>query len=408
MFLLILTWYTFIMEKMKKEKTENYLEKQEKINVLNFIDLTVGDTAKLQKQISEAEDISYISKDILESATFDTTFHWPEKLPKGFSPEKLIEEGKNPGLGIRKLHEQGITGKEIIVGIIDQRISSTHSEFKDNIINNKEYYEPETLKKDTEVSMHGPGVVSLFVGKSCGVAPDAKVFDGAVNASKDGFLGFTKALKDVIEYNKNNEQKIKIVSVSKGHGDKEIPGTEEWIETKKLAKDSGITVIDSNYFSDNVITGGGSKTNKDKFDDYELPLFYDDFQRNKPSLEDVKNKLSSVNKDIQKKFFGKYKSEQNYIDTFNSNYLIVPSDYRSAASRQGDNEYRYEARGGWSWAIPYFAGVFALALQVNPDLTNDEFLEIAKKTAGTTKKGLKVINPEGIIKEVKSMVSENK
>ncbi|MHB8860714.1 MAG: S8 family serine peptidase, partial [Minisyncoccota bacterium] len=93
------------------------------------------------------------------------------------SPERLIEEGKNPGLGIRKLHEQGITGAGIVVGIIDQRISPTHAEFKDNIVSNKEYYSPESAD-DTEVSMHGPAVVSLLAGKECGVAPDTKVVYG--------------------------------------------------------------------------------------------------------------------------------------------------------------------------------------------------------------------------------------
>ena len=60
------------------------------------------------------------------------------------SPEKLLEEGKNPGLGIRKLHEQGITGTGVVVGIIDQRISPTHLEFRDSIVSNREYYTSES------------------------------------------------------------------------------------------------------------------------------------------------------------------------------------------------------------------------------------------------------------------------
>jgi len=392
--------------KNKKEKPENYLEKKEKIDIPEFINLTCSEAeegAKLKKQISETNDLSYVSKEILESAIFDTTFRWPEKLPKGFNPEKLMEERKNPGLGIRKLHKQGITGKGIVVGIIDQRISISHSEFKNNIISNKEYYEPETLKDDTEISMYGPGVTSLLVGKNCGVAPDAKVVYGAINAETDGFLGYIRALKDVIEYNKNNEQKIKIVSVSKGFR-KNIPGVNEWLELKKDAKKLGITVIDSDYFVENSITGGGSKTNKDQFDDYELPLFYGESQKRPPSLKDIESKVSLMSEDFQKKFFDQYKTYQNYIDTFNSNYIIVPCDYRAMASKEGDNEYRCDTKGGWSWAIPYFTGVFALALQINPDLKNEEFLEIVRKTAGKTKKGLRVINPEEIIKEVENMI----
>ncbi|OGG39761.1 hypothetical protein A2118_01810 [Candidatus Kaiserbacteria bacterium GWA2_50_9] len=317
------------------------------------------------------------------------------------SPERLLEEGKNPGLGIRKLHGQGITGAGVVVGIIDQRISPTHSEFKDNIVSNREYYTPESAN-DTGVSMHGPAVVSLLAGKECGVAPGANVVYGNINAVMDGFLGYIKSLKDIIEYNKQSEPKIKIVSVSKGYD--EVPGVEEWIELKKKAAESGITVIDSMYFNQNSITGGGSESNKDQFDDYELPLFYPDSQRSIPSLEDIERQVFSLDENSKKKFFDRYKTYQDFIDRVKDT-IIVPCDYRTMASEEGDNRYRYDTEGGWSWAIPYFAGVFALALQVNPNLTNDEFLKIVKETAGRNKKGIKVINPVGIIKEVKKTVS---
>lgn len=318
------------------------------------------------------------------------------------SEERFLEEGKNPGLGIRKLHEQGITGKGVVVGIIDQRIAPTHSEFRDNIVSNKEYYTPPSAEEDTEVSMHGSAVVSLLAGKECGVAPDAKVVYGNINAATDGFVGYTKALKDIIEYNKSNEPKIKVVSVSKGYD--KVSGVEEWLALKKEAIESGIIVIDSDYFNENSITGGGSKFNKEQPDGYELPLFYPAPQRDAPSLGEVEKEVSSWSIDQQKEFFEKYKTYQNflegYIERF-KNTVIVPCDYRTMASEQGDNEYRYDEEGGWSWAIPYFAGVFALALQVNPDLTNDEFLSIVRKTAGKNKKGVGVINPEGIIDEAK-------
>jgi subtilisin family serine protease len=318
------------------------------------------------------------------------------------SLEELFETGKNPGLGIRKLHEQGITGTGVVVGIIDQRISPTHSEFKDNIISNREYYTPESAD-DTEISMHGPAVVSLLVGKECGVAPGAKVVYGNINATTDGFLGYSKCLKDIIEYNEKNEPKIKIVSVSKGYD--QVPGVHEWLELKKEAQESGITIIDSDYFNEHSITGGGSKRNKEQFDDYELPLFYSDAKKNIPSLKEVEDMVSSSNEDSQKKFFDTFGSYQGYIDT-TKDTIIVPCDYRTTASEHGTDEYRYDDEGGWSWAIPYFSGVFALALQVNPDLSNDEFLEIVKKTAGRNKEGIKVINPTGIVEEVEKRVSK--
>ncbi len=377
------------MDKHIEESTE----KETKIDIPDFVDLTTYRTEELQKQISEAEDISYIPKEILEHATFDTTFKWPEKLPDGFNPEKIIEEAKNPGLEIHKLHEDGITGKGITVAIIDQKLSESHIEFKDNLISNKEYSPdgmPEIIKEGT--SMHGPAVASIFVGKNCGIAPDAKLFYSGIGSTKDSFFGYIKALEDIIEYNKTHNEKIKIVSVSKGHGGREIPGTEEWIKTKQIAKDFGITVIDSNYLLDNLMSRGGTKINKDKFDDYE------------PSLDNksMTEQLKTVDKNSDA-----YKMYQNYLNTVDER-VIVPCDYRTLASGKGDGEYRYQSSAGISWSIPYLAGVFALAMQVNPDLTNKIFLEIVHNTVGKTRKGLKVINPEGIIEEVKKMVEEEK
>lgn len=45
----------------------------------------------------------------------------------------LMESGKNPGLGIRKLHKEGITGKGIGIAIIDQALLIDHVEYKEQL-----------------------------------------------------------------------------------------------------------------------------------------------------------------------------------------------------------------------------------------------------------------------------------
>src|SRR5262249_3739795 len=49
----------------------------------------------------------------LNELPFDNHTKWPtaDKLPNGFKPMALLEDGKNPGLGVRKLHEQGVDGR---------------------------------------------------------------------------------------------------------------------------------------------------------------------------------------------------------------------------------------------------------------------------------------------------------
>ena len=46
-----------------------------------------------------------------------------------------VELWKNPGLGIKSLHESGINGKGVDVAIIDQKLRLTHTEYKSRIKN---------------------------------------------------------------------------------------------------------------------------------------------------------------------------------------------------------------------------------------------------------------------------------
>ncbi|MCP4644339.1 MAG: hypothetical protein GY851_28105 [bacterium] len=66
-----------------------------------------------------------------------------------------------------------------------------------------------------------------------------------------------------------------------------------------------------------------------------------------------------------------------------SDRLLVPMDSRTVASPTGDNEYVFYRSGGWSWSIPYIAGLYALAVQVDPDVTPDRFWRLAMSTGRT-------------------------
>ena len=67
--------------------------------------------------------------------------------------------------------------------------------------------------------------------------------------------------------------------------------------------------------------------------------------------------------------------EKEKAGDFNSEiFMIIPSDYRSMSSNTGPEEYMYNGKGGMSWSVPYLAGLFALALQINPGLTQRSFL----------------------------------
>jgi hypothetical protein len=63
--------------------------------------------------------------------------------------------------------------------------------------------------------------------------------------------------------------------------------------------------------------------------------------------------------------------------------LLVPMDSRTTASPGGAGEYAFYRQGGWSWSIPYIAGVYTLAAQVDPAITPDRFWELALQTGKT-------------------------
>ena len=48
-------------------------------------------------------------------------------------------------------------------------------------------------------------------------------------------------------------------------------------------------------------------------------------------------------------------------------------DSRTTASFTGTDEYVFYREGGWSWSIPYIAGLYALAAQANPAVMPKRF-----------------------------------
>ena len=273
-------------------------------------------------------------------------------------PKNFLEEGKNPGLGIRDLHKRGFTGKGVKVAIIDQKLRLTHIEYKDRI---ERYIESENI--DEHPSMHGSAVSSLLCGADCGVAPEVSLYYFA-NKSGRSFKAISNSLNGIIRFNleKSLKERIRVVSISIGYKNGvEEEGLIDFKNSVDKALRSGIFVF---YITNRHLNfiGGGSDTDKDD------PLTY------KPALY--------LNGRLRK------------------DSIIVPTDYRAYADYRDDISYIYEEKGGMSWAEPYLAGLAALCLQKNDVLNFPDFMEIAKKTVAHTKDGVGIINPGGIVDSI--------
>jgi hypothetical protein len=311
----------------------------------------------------------------LAEAAFDTATRWPvaERLPAGFDPARILELGKNPGLGVRQLHAQGITGQGVGIAIIDQVLAARHLEFADRL---RWYEEADDLWwPQPKADMHGAAVASLAVGRTIGVAPGADLYYLATHDGQSTPGGLLRRLLDrddrqagidfavlarcvrrVLAINRQlpPERRIRVIAMAIGWR----PGVRGFAEINAAAaeaRDAGLLVVCSSIGAvhDFAFHGLGRDplADPDEFTSYGPGLFWAaQFARRPGGLR---------------------------------NRLLVPMDSRTVAGFTVDGDYAFARQGGWSWAIPYLAGMYALAAQVKPEVTPDEFWRTALATGRT-------------------------
>lgn len=315
------------------------------------------------------EDSLDISNEIIESLellislSFNKKTKWSNALPTEISPEQLLERGMTPPLGIKDIHSKGINGFGVNVAIIDQPLYLNHPQYKGKIIKYKNF------STNDNGSMHGPAVTSLLVGNDIGTAPGAKVYYAAVPSWKADAEYFAKALDWIIEENESlcDKEKIKVVSVSFAPSGPNSPfkiNNSLWDISYQRALDNNIMVLDCTKHHGIAYMGS-----------YNI-------------MASIANqKVTPIDKNI-------------------TNKLIVPTEPRTTAEHYepDDPSYVYYGQGGLSFGIPYLAGVFALAWQVNPNLKYDELIESVFKTADDYN-SIKIINPKQFINDIISLSS---
>ncbi|MCH1939840.1 S8/S53 family peptidase [Holdemania massiliensis] len=307
------------------------------------------------------QPMEYVLEDI-STYTFNegTILVGAEELQK-----QILENGKNPGLGIRSLHKQGITGKGVRVAILDQPLFLDHPEYSDTIA---AYYDtgcgPQAMS-----SMHGPAVLSILAGKNIGVAPDAQVFYAAVPSWNQDSGYYAKGLQWIMDMNKMlpAEDKIRVVSVSaapSGKGSDFSLNTELWEETVHSAQAEGILVLDCD--PDSLISAAVCDPNHPEEAAWCSGGFLSHSQPLAPG------------------------------------FVGVPAARRTVAEEyiEGSFSYAYMGNGGLSLGIPYAVGILALGWQVNPVLSGEEMLRLLSDTAEVGKDGSRIANPASFITAV--------
>jgi serine protease AprX len=298
--------------------------------------------------------------ELLERMPFDSQTIWPDgdRIPNGFDPAALLEGGKNPGLGVRSLHEQGIDGRGVTIAIIDQPLFKNHQEYADRLV---EYEPVGLLSAMASPQMHGPPVCSIAVGKTCGVAPKASLRYFAVQAWLPDNKPYIYTVNKLIDFNNDRDisEQIRVVSISTGMFPQQA-NFDGWQETLVRAEENGILVVTCDpaflrYGTLARIPGRNS----------DRPLSY---RR------------------------GKYGHENSV--------LLIPAGNRTIASHHRPDVYTYTRTGGMSWAAPYMAGLAALAYQVKPEIDPKTIVDLWLKTATQTDVG-PIVNPVDFIGAVR-------
>ncbi len=155
-----------VSQKISHERRASFAEPIQSVN--EFDNVSGKDLSK--------RDLS-ARRGLIDTLTFDQKTVWPERV--GLFADRLLKEAINPGLGVRKLHRQGITGKGVNVAIIDQPLQMDHPEYAGKF---QAYHD--TGCGGHETSMHGPAMTTQLVGNQCGTAPGARVYYAAVPSWK--------------------------------------------------------------------------------------------------------------------------------------------------------------------------------------------------------------------------------
>lgn len=297
---------------------------------------------------------------LLQSMPFDSRTVWPapERLPEGFDPKKVFEQGKNPGLGVRTLHQQGIDGKGVGIAIIDQPMAKDHPEYANRI----KRYDPIEVP-GVPPQMHGPGVTSLAVGQQCGVAPGADLYYYAIPMWKwKTCRPYANVIQKILRFNEEvkPDERIRVVSISTGRFP-QWPDFADWQAILEEASQRGILVLTCSTRAIRYV-----------------PV-------NRASGKDPEDPNSYV----------------SVISMSGSNLLGVPAGNSTTAGHEGANNYVYWTEPGMSWATPYLAGLAALAFQVDAEISPDRIMALWRQTAVKTEAAC-MVNPTGFIAQVKA------
>lgn len=298
---------------------------------------------------------------IIKTLWFNEKTAWPDAcaaLARG-----VLAKAKNPGLKLRSLHGRGLTGKGVTAAIIDQNMFLDHPEYAGKIIAYKDFG---CGAAAAQGSMHGPAVTSLFVGKTIGAAPGARLYYAAVPSWLADARYYARAMDWIVAENAKLPagSKIRVVSISAAPSGASsfYKNKQAYAAARARAEKAGLLVMDCT--DDRCFTSAA-------FYDINAP---DDLSKCKLGFP-------------------------IHPGPTGTEALYIPSTRRTQAEEydKGDCSYQFTGSGGLSWTVPTLAGVLCLGWQVNPALSGAEIIARAKSSAYLKNGRYMIIDPEAFV-----------
>lgn len=355
----------------------NSVEEIKNVHVLDYHDLSGLDLREYKDLFMYAPTKS-IPMSGIRGWTNNVIWPTPDKMPKDFKPNEIIERAKQPNV------KMDSTGRGINIAIIDNMLDVTNPEYADCI----KFFQGPITGQTIKPSSHASMVMGQVVGKNTGIAPDANVYFFTKTIHKDRKVldkEHCKVLRSVIKFNQEQteENKIHILSCSWGARRKYSPQVCELLDELEA---SGIKVI---------LCGSD-----DMGVDYSLSG-RDFMPCNNPNMTDVQPNVQAEGEETVYMIANKQHTEGTVVG--------IPTNMRTTPL--GSNGWQYRISGGESSAAPYLAGVYACALSGNKLFMTRpnwqaELNDILKTSATKNPDGNYMINPTGIRARVTEIVKQ--
>ncbi len=302
-------------------------------------------------------------------------------------PRVARERAKDPGLGVRALHAQGITGAGVQVAIVDGQLRVDHTEFEDRIV----AYEELDDFTGRPFDAHGPAMASLLVGRTVGVAPGADLHYFALDFTRLTPERMAAAIDHVVDRNRGLEpsERVRLLSMSTGfRGSERVPVDAAIARAAAAELFVLVTVFPLDVVEPALaIRALGCSPWRDCDDPRS-------FEASNGEVEAWRAQGESPAQVFARRIAADAAA--------GAVTLYAPGHHRTLAGHRNAEDYVLDVEGGDSEWAPYLTGVLALALQVAPGL---HAADLAPLLAGAVQEGgenMPMIDPSRVIERART------